>query len=72
MKCCGNCKNHSIYEYPRVVFCFYKLKNDEEPVKSVFAVCNDWELKEQECFCCRDANNGARVARLEYRDQRET
>ncbi len=60
MKCCGNCRHHSAYKYPHVVFCFDKFEGDEKSVKNIFDVCDDWESKEQECFCLQDAEQAAR------------
>jgi len=49
-KCCGNCKYHNAYQYSNTIFCFAKFENNESPVKRIFDVCNEWELKEQACF----------------------
>lgn len=54
-RCCGNCQYHCTYKYPDTVFCFSKFENNESSVKSIFDVCNEWELKEQACFCLNEA-----------------
>jgi hypothetical protein len=54
-ECCGNCKYHCAYEYPDTVFCFVKFENREEQIMSIFDVCDEWESKEQACFCLEEA-----------------
>ena len=50
-KCCGNCRYHSAYQYPDTIFCFDKFADNDGQLKSIFDVCNEWEFKEQGCFC---------------------
>lgn len=69
-KCCGNCRYHSAYQYPDTIFCFDKFGNTENPVKSVFDVCNEWEFKEQACFCLDNAlKRRANEENLRYRKE---
>jgi hypothetical protein len=54
-KCCGNCRDHGTYRYPETIFCFTKLSDNENPVRSIFDACDEWTAKEQGCLCVEDA-----------------
>ncbi len=54
-KCCGNCRDHNACRYPENIFCFMKLCDNENPVRSIFDTCGEWVVKEQDCLCVEDA-----------------
>jgi hypothetical protein len=53
-KVCGNCRYHNTYDYPSQIFCFVKFQKRDNPVVSTLGHCDEWEYKEQECFCLED------------------
>jgi len=53
-KVCGNCRYHNTYEYPDQIFCFVKFRKRGNPVVSALDHCDEWEYKDQECYCLED------------------
>jgi len=53
-KFCGNCRYHNTYNYPDQVFCFVKFQKLKKPVVSTLDYCDEWEYKQQECYCLED------------------
>jgi len=54
-KCCGNCRGHNAYRYPETIFCFARLCENEDPMRNIFDICDEWAVKEQGCVCIEDA-----------------
>ena len=52
---CGNCDNHTSYDYPNKVFCSTRYAQGKYPIVDTLWFCEDWNLVSQECYCVREA-----------------
>jgi len=53
-KVCGNCRYHNAYQYPGLVFCFWKFTERKKSAVPILFTCSDWEQQVQECNCLED------------------
>jgi hypothetical protein len=60
-KCCGNCKHHCPWDYPKTVFCELEFVEGTEIKNSVKKTidnnCSKWEKMSMsgDCNCVKDA-----------------
>lgn len=54
-KYCGNCGNHTAYNYPNQLFCSRRFSQDKNPVVDTLWCCEEWNPSSQECYCVREA-----------------
>lgn len=54
-KRCGNCKYHSTYNYPELIFCDIYFLRNENAVYPTLAYCEFWEPAQQKCYCIEEA-----------------
>ncbi|MGC8896077.1 MAG: hypothetical protein ACP5LB_04820 [Candidatus Bathyarchaeia archaeon] len=54
-KFCGNCGNHSTYEYPEKIFCSKRFSKNEDPIVDTLWCCPEWNPSSQECYCVEEA-----------------
>jgi hypothetical protein len=54
-KSCGNCGNHTTYNYPTEIFCGKRFSEKKNPIVKVSWCCEDWNPASQECYCLEEA-----------------
>jgi hypothetical protein len=54
---CGNCGYHTVYDYPKKIFCARLLAKNKNPVVDTLWCCGEWNQSSQECFCVEEATN---------------
>ncbi|HXX87978.1 MAG TPA: hypothetical protein VEH86_05990 [Candidatus Acidoferrum sp.] len=54
-KYCGNCGNHTVYNYPNQLFCSRRFQEDKNPLVDTLWCCEDWNPSSQECYCIKEA-----------------
>lgn len=53
---CGNCNNHSAYEYPDKIFCLMRFFNNKNPIVETLWRCDEWRSRcQEECYCIEKA-----------------
>jgi len=54
-KFCGNCNNHSPYNYPDQIFCQSRFLENKNPIVETLWCCEKWSSMTQECYCVQEA-----------------
>jgi hypothetical protein len=52
---CGNCSSHNAYDYPDLVFCTGRFRQNKNPIVKTLWRCDDWNENAQKCHCIEDA-----------------
>lgn len=54
-KFCGNCGNHTTYNYPNQIFCSIRFCEGKNPIVDTLWHCENWNQSSQECYCIEEA-----------------